>query len=1359
MPRQRAPTALAAVGVLLATGVGVTPALASTPTSAGLRPAVANDVPDTPERAADKITPAVQTRFGSKESADFWIRFADAPDLEPAKDIADWGERGQFVYDALTSTAKASQAGVVADLKAAGVEYESYWISNAILVEDGTEKLAEQVATSREVKQVHERIAAELIEPVEREAPTKNAPLAIEWGLEAIGAPEVWDMGYTGDGITVASIDTGVDLEHPALVRQYRGYHEDGGRSNDYNWFDSHDWCKGAPCDNHDHGTHVMGTMVGDDGEGNQIGVAPGADWIAANGCVADCTEANLLASGQWILAPTRIDGSDPDPAQRPHIVNNSWGLQELGVIDNFMSEEIAAWEAAGIFGAWAAGNVHERYCGTASSPGANVATYSAGAFGESGEIADFSAWGPGEEGEIKPNLAAPGEEVRSSMPGGGYAVFSGTSMAAPHLAGAVALLWSAAPVLIGDIEFTKELLDETSIDTAYSACRGDTLADNNVWGEGKLDVEALVSNAPIDGYGILVGTVTGPDGEPVAGARVTAAGERSDLTNAEGAYRLGLEEGSRELTASAFGFLDVTAQADVVEGETTTLDIFLEAAPTAIVSGTVTDGSGHGWPLDAKISVQGAPSSVVAWTDPFTGKYSFKLPQSTTHTLVVESAVTGYATFTQAVELGTEPASADVALSVIAGCTAPGYAVAEPRALEEFESGAVPDGWTVEDLAGTGQVWSFDDPFGYGNGASGLGLFAEVNSTGHGDGGVQDTTLTSRSYDLSDLAAPFLKFDQLYNGPFTVGGFADVDFSLDGGESWESSLHQPASEAGGSIAALSSADGQSDVRVRFHYSGGWRGMWQIDNVALGGCVAVDGGLVAGLVRDRNTGDGLDGAAVTVGKQRIRTFDPENPTVGRGFYSFFSARLGARQIRYAAKEYTGKKAEVKVVADTVVRKDVKLAAPLLTISPAALSREVRLGGSRSGSFTVTNEGTAPADVEVAPSLAVFKPLGSATGSRALKGAIGDVTEVSTASSSGAESARDTAANDGGGFVRNGERPGGSVTPSAPPSLLAEGTTITHSSSQDITPDNSVACKWGEANWMRTFTLEDFEIQGAFAVTNVSFGVESVKVTTDATVNLYELNGKEVTYENMTLLGSSVVTLERQGPTMVDVPVTGTAPAGSTLVVEVVGYDAAFFIGSNAEPETAPSYLAGNCASHFPATAAELGYPDIHMVLNVTGDAAVDAPWLDIQPSTFTLQPGQSVEVQVGLDSSHVDQPGTYTARVYASGGTPYDEPRVQISMKVTPSPSWGRIAGTVTGVTCDNETVPLEGAFVVVDGSKYDITLVTGPEGGYARWMGVSNNRLTVLASANGYPSKWKNARIVKGETVVRNFKLTEFCG
>src|SRR5690606_2207965 len=270
---------------------------------------------------------------------------------------------------------------------------------------------------------------------------------------------------------------------------------------------------------------------------------------------------------------------------------------------------------------------------------------------------------------------------------------------------------------------------------------------------------------------------------------------------------------------------------------------------------------------------------------------------------------------------------------------------------------------------------------------------------------------------------------------------------------------------------------------------------------------------------------------------------------------------------------------------------------------------------------------------------------------------------------------------------------------------------------------------------------------------------TVSAASTGSGNLCGLGG-DPAYANMELRGTAEADLEPQPLPTGGGPVTGTAPAGSTTVVEVIDAARSWFIGADAAPATAPSYLASDdCDTPEPTEIADLGFPDMHTVLNVTGETTVDVPWLDVQPPAFSLEPGESATVLVDLDSSRVDQPGTYTSGVVADGGTPYAEPRVDVSLTVTPPPGWGKIAGTVTGGSCDDETVPLEGAFVVIDGSEYDVTLVTGPDGGYARWMGVSNNRLSLLSSANGYPPESKNARIVKGQTVVHDFELDEYCG
>ncbi|MEV0894321.1 S8 family serine peptidase [Promicromonospora sp. NPDC050262] len=623
-----------AVAATLSVATVLTTALWAVP-SAGAAPAADPTPPASRDEAAEKVTDEVAKTLAEEVRADFWVQLADRPDLEPAKDIADWGARGQYVYDALVENAEESQSGVIAQLQAAGVDYQTFWISNAIHVQDGTEALAERVAASSDVALVHEEIAMELVDPPTESAdPTgrtaageratqaaEAAEGSVTWGVDAMNADDVWDLGFTGEGITVAGFDTGVDLEHPALRATYRGTQPDGSVENDYNWFDRPGLCGGSPCDPiinqvGGHGTHTMGTMVGDDGADHQIGVAPGARWIATN-CVDRCANsmerADYLRSAQWLLAPTRADGSDPDPAMRPHVVNNSWGIpqsqEETLPFADWMADETEAWEAAGIFGVWAAGNEGELGCQSGRLPARYPHTYSVGAYDAAGDIAYFSSRGPGTDGKINPNIAAPGVDVLSSLPGGGYGAGSGTSMAAPHVAGVVALLWSAVPSLVGDIESTKTLLDGTAHDTEDLTCGG-TAEDNNVWGEGKIDALALVQEALASGgAGTLAGTVTDTDGEPVAGATVAAEGRHSPrtVTGRDGSYSMSVIAGDYEVTTSAFGYLSASGEATVAVDETSTLDATLTAAPRHDVTGTVVDPDGAPVP-NADVTVDDTP-------------------------------------------------------------------------------------------------------------------------------------------------------------------------------------------------------------------------------------------------------------------------------------------------------------------------------------------------------------------------------------------------------------------------------------------------------------------------------------------------------------------------------------------------------------------------------------------------------------------------------------------------------------------------------------------------------------------------------------------------------------------------------
>jgi hypothetical protein len=310
-------------------------------------------------------------------------------------------------------------------------------------------------------------------------------------------------------------------------------------------------------------------------------------------------------------------------------VVNNSWGS---GPGDPFYQAIVDAWNAAGIFPQFSIGNAGELGCGSAGSPGDFPNTYAAGAFDINNVIADFSSRGSSAfGGELKPNLAAPGVAVRSSVPGDGYDLFDGTSMASPHVAGTVALMWSAAPSLQGDIALTRQLLDDTAVDAEDLSCGG-TTDDNNVFGEGRLDAFAAVDASPRGPTGTLAGTVTDQStGSPIEGAAVHVVGptDRTTFSGADGSYSIVLPVGAYDVTASHFGYVSETATGVTVsEGATTTQDFALTPAPSHPVSGHVRDGDGN--PLaGATVTIEGTPlPPATAAAD---GSYSFaSVPEGT---------------------------------------------------------------------------------------------------------------------------------------------------------------------------------------------------------------------------------------------------------------------------------------------------------------------------------------------------------------------------------------------------------------------------------------------------------------------------------------------------------------------------------------------------------------------------------------------------------------------------------------------------------------------------------------------------------------------------------------------------------
>nr|MDT0662543.1 carboxypeptidase regulatory-like domain-containing protein [Micromonospora sp. DSM 115978] len=572
-----------------------------------------------PAAAADRSAPidrAVLAQLARTEQVTVWIVMQEKADLRPAYAIQDRTARGAFVVDRLRQTAEQSQVGLHALLTKRRLSYQSYWIFNAIRVTTD-EALIRDITADPNVERILPVRTHQIPKPVPGTArdgsPGTPGIDTVEWNIDRVRAPEVWStFGDRGEGIVVANIDTGVQFDHPALVRQYRGNLGGATFDHNYNWFDPSNACGSpslTPCDNIFHGTHTMGTMTGDDGSpgANQIGVAPGARWISAKGCETDsCSDAALLASAQWILAPTDLNGQNPRPDLRPHVVNNSWGSSAGGQM--WYQAAVQAWVASGIFPAFSNGNAGPS-CDTSRSPGDYVESYSAGAFDIDNTIADFSSRGSA-GGEIKPNISAPGVDVRSSIPGNGYGVYSGTSMASPHVAATVALVWSAAPTLVGDIAGTRALLDSTATDVPDLTCGG-TAADNNVWGEGRLDAFAAVQQAPRGPTGVLRGTVTNAgDSTPVSGATVAITGpvDRTITTDGTGGYAAVLPVGTYRLTATAFGFHPQPVDGLTVEADATTVqDLALQPAPTHAVAGHVRDVHGAALP-NATVTLLGTP-------------------------------------------------------------------------------------------------------------------------------------------------------------------------------------------------------------------------------------------------------------------------------------------------------------------------------------------------------------------------------------------------------------------------------------------------------------------------------------------------------------------------------------------------------------------------------------------------------------------------------------------------------------------------------------------------------------------------------------------------------------------------------
>ncbi|HVJ62394.1 MAG TPA: S8 family serine peptidase [Tahibacter sp.] len=455
--------------------------------------------------AGAKIDPPLARAMAAGDTIEAIVELADRADpllLDPAADIV---ERRTAWVAMLQATAERSQAALVARLRADGVEFRAYWINNSVWVRANAATIA-QIAQRDDVAHVYANTAMKQALPPTERVPAAKSALAVEWGVAKIRAPDVWAAGFTGQGVVISGHDTGYQWDHPALKPRYRGWNGTVADHN-YNWHDGiHSGgvagCPAnspAPCDDNSHGTHTMGTMVGSDGT-NQIGVAPGAKWIGCRNMNSGTgTPQTYIDCMQWLLAPTDLAGNNPDPAKAPDVINNSWGCPEAPPPTGENCSPTTILQAAvdalvdgGIFFVASAGNSGSS-CSTITDPPAIYAkSFVVGSTTSTDVMSSFSSRGPVAGVPDKPDVSAPGSNVRSSVPGDGYGSKSGTSMAGPHVAGAAALLISAVPSLRGHPDRIANLLRMSTVHISNSQnCGGipPSTFPNPVQGYGRIDV------------------------------------------------------------------------------------------------------------------------------------------------------------------------------------------------------------------------------------------------------------------------------------------------------------------------------------------------------------------------------------------------------------------------------------------------------------------------------------------------------------------------------------------------------------------------------------------------------------------------------------------------------------------------------------------------------------------------------------------------------------------------------------------------------------------------------------------------------------------------------------------------------
>ena len=469
-----------------------------------------------------KVSDQLISQLHEYEEVECLIQLYDAPDLKRTKRLRTKHQKGRYVLSKLMESAERTQSDITNWLTSEGKPVQKLFIVNVIKTTADLNTI-QYLATFPEVKAITTNPKVKLKLPEERSIQSIRST---QWGINQIKADSVWEMGITGQGVVVGGQDTGYEWDHPALKQSYRGYDATLDTAfHDYNWHDAiyeinplhndsipdpaNNPCGlqvDAPCDDHRHGTHTMGTMIGLDGD-EQIGVAPDAKWCGCRNMERGWgSPFSYLECFQWFLAPTDLNNLNPDPLMAPHVITNSWHCPPEEGCDstNFELMNIAVrhLKLAGIVVVVSAGNDGPG-CSTIKSPAPYFEeSFTVGATDERDTIAGFSSRGPvliDGSGRVKPNVVAPGLRIRSSLLNGTYGNLGGTSMAGPHVAGTVALMISANPALAGQVDTIESILERTASPLLTTqVCDSNYMIEvpNHTYGYGRINAYEAVKEA-----------------------------------------------------------------------------------------------------------------------------------------------------------------------------------------------------------------------------------------------------------------------------------------------------------------------------------------------------------------------------------------------------------------------------------------------------------------------------------------------------------------------------------------------------------------------------------------------------------------------------------------------------------------------------------------------------------------------------------------------------------------------------------------------------------------------------------------------------------------------------------------------